>query len=292
MLYRHKGHIYCDAADLALPGHVLKIQLYRARQREEAPFQNIRNTYYNRRNSKRLVLIESLPVELRRQVESYLRAAGVYHESALRELEEEGAPAEELSSAAAQITAEAVLSSQPVLGRALAEHLQSGYLPYLEHYLLQGQPHRAARRYARTCALAQVICDQERFIAERSAPQAADLHLRSLHANLLQLLSRSELEVSVPRSEIYYQSWWRQLRDGLLEGKSPSECIATIRQGNQNSRKLHAPAQAYLRHLYCSGASPPIMQIYRQLVAHARKQDWWTNGTGFRPPLPNGGTFP
>ena len=82
MLYKHKGQIYCDAADLALPEHVLKIQLYRARQREEAPFQNIRNLYYNSRNSKRLVLIESLPVELRRQVESYLRAAGAYHEPA------------------------------------------------------------------------------------------------------------------------------------------------------------------------------------------------------------------
>ena len=26
------------------------------------------------------------------------------------------------------------------------------------------------------------------------------------------------------------------------------------------------------------------MQIYRQLVAHARNQDWWTDAKGFRPP--------
>ena len=85
----------------------------------------------------------------------------------------------------------------------------------------------------------------------------------------------------MPRSEIYYQSWWRQARDGLLEGRSPNDCITTIRQGNQNIRKLHEPAQAYLRHLYCSGASPPIMQIYRQLCVHAKKQGWWTNAKDF-----------
>ena len=209
---------------------------------------------------------------------------GVYHESGLMELEEEGAPSEEITSTATQLRAEAVLKGQPVLKRALAGHLQNGYLPYLEHYLLQAQPHRAARRYARTCAWAQFICEQERFIAERSSPEEAELHLRSLHANLLHLLSQSDLEISVPRSEIYYQSWWRQLRDGLLQGKAPSDCIATVRQGNQNSRKLHEPAQAYLKQLYCSGAAPPIMHIYRQLVAQARKQGWWTDAKGFRPP--------
>ena len=284
MLYKCEGKIYCDAADLNLPEHILKIQLYRARQREKAAFQNIKNPYYNSRNSRRLVLLDSLPAELRKKVESHLRAAGIYHESALMELEEEGAPSEEITSTATQLRAEAVLKGQPVLKRALAGYLQNGYLPYLEHYLLQAQPHRAARRYARTCAWAQFICEQERFIAERSSPEEAELHLRSLHANLLHLLSQSDLEISVPRSEIYYQSWWRQLRDGLLQGKAPSECIATVRQGNQNSRKLHEPAQAYLKQLYCSGAAPPIMHIYRQLVAQARKQGWWTDAKGFRPP--------
>ena len=185
MLYKCEGKIYCDAADLNLPEHILKIQLYRARQREKAAFQNIKNPYYNSRNSRRLVLLDSLPAELRKKVESHLRAAGIYHESALMELEEEGAPSEEITSTATQLRAEAVLKGQPVLKRALAGYLQNGYLPYLEHYLLQAQPHRAARRYARTCAWAQFICEQERFIAERSSPEEAELHLRSLHANLL-----------------------------------------------------------------------------------------------------------
>ena len=114
-------------ADLGLSAHVLKIQLYRARQREGAPFQNIRNPYYNARNSQRLVLLESLPAELRKQVESHLRAAGVYHEAALMELEKEGAPSEEITSTATQMTTEVVLSSQPVLERARAQQLQNGF---------------------------------------------------------------------------------------------------------------------------------------------------------------------
>ena len=63
------------------------------------------------------------------------------------ELEEEGAPSEEITSTATQLRAEAVLKGQPVLKRALAGYLQNGYLPYLEHYLLQAQPHAAAYRF-------------------------------------------------------------------------------------------------------------------------------------------------
>ena len=61
------------------------------------------------------------------------------------ELEEEGAPSEEITSTATQLRVEAVLKGQPVLKRALAGHLQNG--PYLEHYLLQAQPHAAAYRF-------------------------------------------------------------------------------------------------------------------------------------------------
>ena len=58
-LYKHDEKWYCEAKDLDLSRQALVIQLYRGRQ-GSGGFQNIRNPYYNGRNSTRLVLLDSL----------------------------------------------------------------------------------------------------------------------------------------------------------------------------------------------------------------------------------------
>ena len=117
-LYKYDEKWYCEAKDLDLARHALVIHLHRGRQ-GRGGFQNIRNPYYNGRNSKRLVLLESLPVELRRQVEAKLRAAGHQQKEALQLLEEEGAPSQEIAAVATQFTSSSVLHNAPALARAL-----------------------------------------------------------------------------------------------------------------------------------------------------------------------------
>ena len=121
-LYKYDEKWYCEAKDLDLPRHALAIHLHRGRQ-GIGGFQNIRNPYYNGRNSKRLVLLESLPVELRRQVEAKLQAAGQQQKEALQLLEEEGAPSQEIAAVATQFTSSSVLHNAPALARALQTHI-------------------------------------------------------------------------------------------------------------------------------------------------------------------------
>ena len=70
-LYKYEGKWYCEAKDLSLSVERLSLYLHRGRKSSES-FQNIRNPYYHGRNSKRLVLLESLPERLRKQVEAKL----------------------------------------------------------------------------------------------------------------------------------------------------------------------------------------------------------------------------
>ena len=255
----------------------------RARRRG-GTYQNITNLFYNNRNSKRWVVLESIPPELRKQVEQHIKKIGIFQELTLVEMEEEGAPAEEIGLTSTQITSEEVLSSQPSLGRALEQHLQDSYLPYLEHYLLQGQPHSAAYRYARICAFVNFLYQQEDTICEEvSEDKTKRLHLRSLHANVLALLDNIDLVVAVPKSD-YYRAWWQQISNDLQQGKSLTEVVTPLRAGNQNTRKLHETAQQYLDYLYVSGAALPAKQIYRQLLAYAKEQGWWQTEAGLCPP--------
>ena len=111
-LHKHKGKWYCDASDLdgLKSVNALKHLLSRARQRGKGPFQNVPCPHDRR---KKWVLIESLPVELRKQLEADFWQASLHHEDALRRLQDDEAPPEEIA-AATQITSAAVLVSQPL----------------------------------------------------------------------------------------------------------------------------------------------------------------------------------
>ena len=112
-LHKHNGTWYCDSSDLrqALSPYALYHQLSRARKRGGGAFQNIVNPYYNRKNSRCWVLLESLPPELRRQLETDLWQASLHQGEALLRLKRDNAPDEEVVAAATQITSEAVLVS-------------------------------------------------------------------------------------------------------------------------------------------------------------------------------------
>ena len=276
-LHKYKGKLYCDASDLDahLSVATLSAHLCRARRRGYGNFQNIRNPFYNNRNSKRWVLLESIPPELRQQIEQNIKKAGVFQQASLVKLEEEKAPSKEITLRSTQITSEAVLSSQPALRSALQKHLDSHYERHLEHYFMQAQPYLPAYRYARTCAFVAFLYDQEEVIAQRSSGRTQHLHLRSLHANVLALLDSTDLVVSVPKSERYYRTWWQEISSELQAGKSLTEVVAPLRAGNQNTRKLHAEAMEHLDYLYVSGTAMPVRQIYRQLLTYAKEQGWW-----------------
>ena len=283
-LHDHNGKTYCNVRDLEalLPRNTLYRYLSRARK-YGGSFQNIANPFFNNRNSRRWVLLKSLPPDLRKQVESHLRIADKYHEEALKELGAGHASSEEIALTSTQITSEAVLSTQPALREALQKHLDASYERYLEHYFMQGQPYSSAYRYARTCAFVNFIYVQENTIFEHSKGRIQRLHLRSLHANVQALLEATDLVVSVPKSS-YYRAWWQQISRDLQAGKSLTEVVTPLRQQNQNSRKLHAEVTQYIDCLYVSGAALPVRQIYKQLLAHAETQGWWQTEAGFRPP--------
>ena len=284
-LHEHNGKTYCDASDLKglVPRNTLYRYLGRARK-QGGSFENIANPFFNNKNSRRWVLLESLPPDLRQQVEQSIKKAGVLQEKALAKLSEKGASVEAVSATATQVTSEAVLSTQPALREALQSYLDTYYERYLEHYFMQGQPYSTAYRYARTCAFVDFLYHQEStiFVAV-SDERGRRLHLRSLHANVHALLEATDLVISVQKSA-YYRTWWQHACSGLQAGKSFTEVVVPLRTGNQNTRKLHAEATKYLDHLYVSGAALPAKQIYQQLLAYAKEQGWWLTEEGFRPP--------
>ena len=130
----------------------------------------------------------------------------------LAELEEEQVLNAEIALTSTQITSEAMLSTQPALAETLQKHLDIHYERYLEYYFMQGQPHSAAYRYARTCAFVQFLYQQEEIICKEVAEDRTKrLHLRSLHANVQALLDATDLVVSVPKSECYYRRGGKKL---------------------------------------------------------------------------------
>ena len=296
-LYKYDEKWYCEAKDLDLPRHALAIHLHRGRQ-GIGGFQNIRNPYYNGRNSKRLVLLESLPVELRRQVEAKLQAAGQQQTEALQLLEEEGAPSQEIAAVATQFTSSSVLHNAPALARALQTHIEAARGDYLEHYLQQGHTYSTALRCARTCAFVTFLCEQEHWIeAGSTGKREASLHLRSLHANVLQVLA--SLDVDVPKSTYYYHQWWANMKQkvatensytgeketlGIHVKEAVPQAVLPKRQHNTNTCKLHTEARHYIDYLYSQGAALPVRQIYDKLLAYAREQGWWHAQRVFSPP--------
>ena len=118
-LHDHNGKTYCDVRDLEalLPRNTLYRYLSRARK-YGGSFQNIANPFFNNRNSRRWVLLKSLPPDLRKQVESHLRIADKYHEEALKELGAGHASSEEIALTSTQITSEAVPQYAACLERA------------------------------------------------------------------------------------------------------------------------------------------------------------------------------
>ena len=73
-LHEYKGVLYCDASDLRelLSRNTLYRYLSKDR-RYGGHFQNIANSFYNNRNSRRWVLLVGIPPELREQIEQNIR---------------------------------------------------------------------------------------------------------------------------------------------------------------------------------------------------------------------------
>ena len=287
-IHKHNdGQLYCDASDLerTLGSNALYHHLSRARKRGGGTFQNIVNPFYNNKNSKRWVLLNSIPPELRKQLETSLWQAGLHQENALLQLQKDDAPAEEIVTLGTLITSEAVLVSQPAICKAIEGHLDETYRPHLEAYFLQGHAYEASLRYARTCALVSFIYEQESIIHDRCPDKKEQrLHLRSLHTNLLALLAAEDLKVAVPKSHRRYLPWWEKVSKGITEGHSLAEVVTPLRADNQNTRKLHEVAQQYLRFLYVTGPALPARQIYKHLLTHAQDQGWWQTKKGFCAP--------
>ena len=287
-LHKHNGKWYCDAKDLQeytnLSLSAIKVNLYRGK-RGTGGFLNIKNQNYNRKNSKRLVLLESLPPELRKEVEGKLRASSLHQKDAMRLLEEDGAPAEDIASAATQITSEAILSSQPALIRALKQHIDATSCYYLAHYTAQGFGHGTAMRYARTCALVRFLYDQEKYIeTQNTALKECQLQLQSLHTNVMQALRVHHFQISVPQTERRYTEWWHRLRVRIRAGSSVQAAVLPLRQDNQNRRKLHADVCHYIDYLYSEGSALSSQQIHEHLVEHAKDMGWFLVEGVFKPP--------
>ena len=199
--HKYNGKWYCDAGDLQghLSAAALYHQLARARKRSDGAFQNIVNPFYNRKNSRRWVLLETIPPDLRKRLEVELWQASLHQEEALQLLEKDGAPSEDIALAATQITSSAVLTSQPALARALGDHIKESYPRYLEAYYLQGHAYSSAVRYAKTCAFALFAHEQEALISEsfcdkKNAASLRELsrHLSSLHLNMQTFLAETK----------------------------------------------------------------------------------------------------
>ena len=313
-LYKYEGKWYCEAKDLSLSVERLSLYLHRGRKSSES-FQNIRNPYYHGRNSKRLVLLESLPERLRRQVEEkflshtphpplageekrQIRSFSDSEHSEPRADRETGQPlgcsllsennrATDTAQAFTKLTSKAMLQSQSALEQALQTYIEATRGDYLEHYLQQGHTYRTALRCAKTCAFVSFLCEQEYLIEVQSTDEkAASLHTQALHANVIQVLSK--LDISVPKSPYRYHQWWSKIRDQLPENTSTKEAVLQAvlpkRQCNTNTCKLHAEAQRYIDHVYSQGAALPVRQIYEKLLAYAREQNWWHAQRVFNPP--------
>ena len=287
-LHNHNGKIYCDASDLDfhLSWAALHQQLKRARARGEgAPYENIKNPKFNGTGSKNWVLLESLPIEVRTEVERKLRGAELLTREALDTMEKEGAPSQEIAAATTQITADTILLSATYLKKALKNYIDNYYRNYVEHYLEQGHILTTSRKQARTCSFAMFLYEQEVFLGQQAkTAKQADLFMRSLHSNTLQVLSLSYLDVAVPASQRRYLPWWAHVQSQLVEGKEIQSIIHPLRTENHNAFKLAPKVCHYLEHLYVTGASLPKTQIHEMLLKKGKEMGWFLKNGRYSPP--------
>ena len=292
-LYKYEGKWYCEAKDLSLSVERLSLYLHRGRKSSES-FQNIRNPYYHGRNSKRLVLLASIPERLRRQVEEKFLShaprpplageekkqtrsfSDSAHSKPRTDKETEQPlwhaqpgteePTQQSVQSLTHLTSEAVLQSQSALEQALQTHIEATRGDYLEHYLQQGHTYRTALRCAKTCAFVTFLCEQEYLIEVQSTDaKAASLHTQALHANVIQVLSK--LDISVPKSSYRYHQWWSNIKQKVA--------TETCYKGEKEALGIHlqeAVPQAVLPKRQCNTNTCKLHAEAQRYIDHVYSQ--------------------
>ena len=288
-LHKHNKKWYCDTYDLQglISESALYKQIYRGRNRVGGNFESIKNPCFSGKgSSRRLVLIESLPTELRKTVENNLRCAAVIQQATFHALETEGAPPEEIVAAATQITANTLLHNTASLKGALKKYMEMEYRRYLESYLLQGHVLKTAQRCARSCAWVVFVMEQEAFIEQQASTSCEEKRLsRALHMNLHDVLCTTTLGVQIPASQRRYLSWWQGVKEQRLAKKEVQHIINPLRLRCKEASKLTPEVKKYLDHMYAEGPSLPIKQIYALMLERGKEAGWFISAQGYKPPV-------
>ena len=222
------------------------------------------------------IIFKNLPPRIKQILMQKFINLGADHEQYMIEGEIAGL---ELTEMAINVTAQSIEINVPFIVKELSNFIEKNYHQYLSHYIenetLVG---KSINGYAKICSLATWLHGMVMKIMH-NYPEQRDQNrmLRSLRANVLNVIDTINFGVKVPNNDIRFNQWLENIVFQLNQGKQITEVIKLKREGNTNTCKLTTHQQNWIESLYILGNAMSLQEIYDRMVEVGRFKNWWRN---------------
>ncbi|MBY0244793.1 MAG: transposase family protein [Sphingobacteriaceae bacterium] len=282
MLHYLNGHIYCETSDINdVNNNSLLVYLKRSRDGKTPYWTNISNPAYNGKNAKRLLAVHNLPDDVKQGVLARFSLAVEDLENGLQKEAAKGEDSQAMAIANEAVHKVAKVAEKFVHGD-IKHYLDTHYQLYTGHYLQMGIHSLQVIKYARTCALVQLIWNQMDTYEAVANPKDRDRLLKVLHLNLSNALTH-QLEVSVPQSNYRLSEWLHKVMQAKVSNQSIYEIIQVKGGGNTNRERFNEVQKEYARVLRTKNNALPMAHIYSKLLDYAKDNLWWGWPEDFNP---------
>ncbi len=283
MLTAINNQIFCETKDITgIKPATLKSKLARARSGEAKEWFNISNPNYNNTNSRRLIAVQHLPENFKNQILEKFQLGTQQLKDGL--IKEQSNPNGDVINMVNTHTAHFVEITETFVIESITLYIDKNWNNYSAYYIECGIPSKNILKYARTCALVQLIWDKTENIVQTLDNKDYKRLRRTLVMNLSNAMSVQPLNIVVPPSEYRLTEWIHNTMQAFyLPNKSVYDIVTVKNLNNTNRQKFTDEQKTIVNALRIKGNAPTIISIYNQLLIIAKDKQWWTYGGEFKP---------
>lgn len=284
MLTIIQGRLFCEASDITgVNESTKKWHLSNARQKASdnsyPVWYNQPNPGYNGKNSKRIVMVDTLPSDIKDRVLADFKADVAKLQRGFEQAQKQG---EDITAMVGEATAQVVSAGEQFVQSDIIQYVDKYYHKYTEYYIELGIPDtRQVVKYARTCALCMKVWESVAGVNPDNRKLYRTI-IRSLILNITNAMAGSHLNVVVPSSEARLTQWLYKVVDALLQSKEVYEVVEVKNMGNKHRERFTEEQRQVASHLRKQSAKS-MTAIYEQLLQIAQECKWWIEGGKFSP---------
>ncbi len=271
------GKWFCEPRDIPqINANTLRSYLHRSKTAQDPTWHNIPNPQFNGKNSRRLILIDSIPnPSIRLQVLKKLEISLENQSEALKLASSQGLEA--LAKTATESTSQMLRNNASYLATHLKDYIEKKHVSLVGHFMQFSINTQRMVIYARTASLAAFVVDQVKDIHLQWAgePVRAKQDYRSFRMNLITVLENHITDLPIPSSDQRFKKWCEEmLVAAAKEPTNPADWIQVTRVRNNNRSRFTNEQKKLAEEFYLQDANP-YKRVYDMLLERGRQKGWW-----------------